>query len=226
MVDVAHAGSVVATHFVRVRFVFPRVLPVMEVLVHEFSRGMPGALPVRLLWMRNGRQLDPFVGIHVALRRSKWEVRLNKTDGEKERRVRVGQIFELFEAGIANQAIMVVGVLAFGALHDFHFIFRERPDGFDLTVNQRVHGASWVLPSAGGHELTIPGTRHFENVMVVPVFTAPTSWMVRDFSDGNGLISIFPKPLRHAWRNGCIGGIQLISPSEEGLISIGTVLPG
>ena len=120
---------------------------------------------------------------------------------------------------------MLIGVFASRTLEGIHFVFREGSDWFDLPVSQGMHSASRVLPLSGGHELSIPGAGHFENVVVVPVFAAPAAWVMRDFSDGYGLVSIFSKPLRHAWGNGRIGRIQLLSPREEGLVAIGTVLP-
>ena len=144
---------------------------------------MPSALPAWLFRMGDRRQVDLFVGIHIALGRTKGEVRFDETDGEEERFVRVGQIFELFETGVGDQAIMVDGVIAFGALEGFQFVFREGSDGFDLPVSQAMHSASWVFPLAGRHELTIPGAGHFDNVVVVPVFAAPAAWVVRDFAD-------------------------------------------
>lgn len=66
VVNVADAGGVVAAHFVRVGGVFARVLSVVMVLAHELAGTMPGGLSCGLFRMRNWRQFDVFVGIHVA----------------------------------------------------------------------------------------------------------------------------------------------------------------
>ena len=176
-VDVGHAGRVVPTQLVRVGGVLARVAAVVGVLVEHLAAAVPGGAARRLVRVRDRRQLDVAVGLHVARGRSEGQVGADEADRQEER-LPIGRQALQLRHGFARDPAVGVGLV-----RAVEGLQRRRVAGAaHVALGQGVHGALGRAPGAGRHGVARPGAGHLDRLGVVPALAVTPAGVVGDLA--------------------------------------------
>jgi hypothetical protein len=131
----------------------------------------------------------------------------------------VRQLVELLQSLVSDQAVGVDRVRAVeGLKHGHRFGVAA-----NLAISQPVHRSARMLPRASGQQVPVPGVRHLDDGIVVPVRSAAAAGMMRDLADGNRRVTSFAEPRGKARRDRFRILLHSLTPSEQRSVAIRAV---
>ena len=173
-IRIAHTSRVSAPYFQGKRGIFVGIA-FPTVVLHEFSRPMPGRLARGLVRMGSRRQWHAGIQIVVLLRSAERKVRTQDAHRQEKRLSAVsGQLLQLSERYWNRLSIRVNRIGTRRRLPNIHAASTYA----NLAVGQPMHPTARVLPGSCWQQVAIPRVGHLKLLPITPVRPTAPPWMV------------------------------------------------